>query len=110
MDKVVDQLYQVDKANLKQYIYEQVQQEGEEIINLRDSSGNCLIHHLCTIFSNEEVELFKGNLQFLLSAQMSQTKEEMEMKTTQNFMKGLPLAVSYEKKSFQEFGLEPGSG
>ena len=58
MDTFIEQMYmQTSKSALLKFIQDYIGEHGEALINLRDSTGNCLIHHLCTLLDDEDVQV-----------------------------------------------------
>jgi hypothetical protein len=53
LDEFTALLYEQKRETMIKFIWEFFLENGEELINLRDSSGNCLIHNLCMALSDQ---------------------------------------------------------
>jgi len=53
---------------------EYLSEHGEELVTLYDSGGNYLIHHICLMLEDKEVEIFKEVFKFLNSAILAKEK------------------------------------
>ncbi len=89
MDKFVEGLYSVsDAQQVTQFIREQFNTHSDSLVNLKDSSGSTLLHHLCIYFTDEQTSQFEEALLFLFS---SDSPVQMNQQRCQNMLKGIPM-------------------
>ena len=69
MDEFVQNLYEFAltlREDFQKNILSYFNDNGEFLMNIRDSTGNYLIHHLCFIFKDEDAEVFANIIRCLI--------------------------------------------
>ncbi|CDW88097.1 UNKNOWN [Stylonychia lemnae] len=100
MDQFVSQLYeygQADKGEFIMNLRNYFKKNGEFLINIRDSAGNYLIHHLCFIFEDSDADIFI-NLVRCLTGNMPESTTPPPKATKQNSLQQTCLHLLAQQK------------